>query len=187
LSQWRSFRTSFGVEGGPSTFPTVQSTSLPPRVAPPHQCAGMRLKPHQKHCCSRRSISSQNRRDCGSERGCARSLRNSLHGRGPAHSPLNTCSRHFKRPLYVLRLRTRQTSVLSPGIVAFFEVLLDGSAPRWCASVHQPLQWNETSPPPSPASSWLERRSSSQSGRRLDHSSSLRILWPWASVRLHGP
>jgi hypothetical protein len=126
---------AFDVEGGPPT-------SLPPRVAPPHQCAGMRLHPHQMHCCSRRSISSQNRLGCGSERGCARSLRNSLHGRGPVHSPLNTSNRHFKRPLYVLRFRTRQISVLSPGIIASFEVLLDGSTPRWCASVQQPLQWN---------------------------------------------
>ena len=133
--------------GGPSAqcggrsfnfpHPTVRSTSVAPRVASPHQCAGMRLKPHQKHCCSRRSISSQNRHECGSERGCARSLRNCLHGHGPVHSPLNTCSRHFKCPLIVLRLRTRHISVLSPGIVAFFEVLLDGSAPRWCASVQQ--------------------------------------------------
>ena len=110
--------------GGPSTFPrpAVQSTFISRGTHRPqmHKNLGSASIHSRDRACRIHPliVLESVKRDHGGERS-PRSLRNSLHGRCPVHSPLSLRSHSpYQSPFRVSKLRTRQTPVLRPELAA---------------------------------------------------------------------
>ncbi|KAF2626863.1 hypothetical protein BU25DRAFT_74058 [Macroventuria anomochaeta] len=170
-------------------------TSPPFPSNPFHPSSAGRTAPNALECASiltSRTIkaidrsSSQVKRDCGSERG-ARSLRNSLHGRGPVHSPPSSRNCHFKRPLVYYGLG--QGKYLCSALASLpCSSVFNSIAPQMVCfhAIDSPMECGVST---TLASILLVRQMHLLPFETMACSLiiSFVILWPWASARCPGP